>query len=407
MLGRISTPLGAVAVVGTILLSGIFVGPRANTAHADNCLTAPNSSAPTGSRWYYHTDRATQRKCWYLRTLDQPAQHPVAQTTSKATSTNPVSLEKPATASGGAPMSVTPGAGSPPLPHIKMLTVVSSGATDKLVQQDAKQRNTPSITAAPTPEENTSQTGDQATEPARAATIVWPNPPAPRMATAQDPIATSTAAPTEAASTESVRPTSNARAFADDAEDTAQADASTNSTGGTKASAVSESVEMSLVAALGLVVAGFLFRIAMTARRRRIFIDRPESHWMDYRNEHELRDEQQRAGSVHQREELIDDFIDRPEPHWMDDRNEHKLHDRQESVRQWSKKPIHDLRRSVIPTASDYGPRSPFQNHYESQEDPQRKDRISDVANEISKPEDTLEQLRWDLDRLLRSPNVT
>src|SRR5260370_1822810 len=249
MWGRISTPLGAVAVVGTILLSGILVGPRANTAHADNCLTAPKSSAPTGSHWYYHTDRATQRKCWYLGTLDQPAQHPVSQTTSQATPTNPVSLEKPATASGGAPMSVTPGAGSPPLPHIKMLTVVSSGATEKLVQQGAKQRNTTSITSAPTPEEDTSQTGDQATEPARAATIVWPNPPTPRMATAQDPIATPTAAPTEAASTEADRPTSNARASADDAEDTAQADASTNSAVGAKASAFSEPVESALVAA--------------------------------------------------------------------------------------------------------------------------------------------------------------
>jgi hypothetical protein len=166
---------------------------------------------------------------------------------------------------------------------------------------------------------------------------------------------------------------------------------------------------MSLVAALGLVVAGFLFRIAMTARRRRIFIVRPESHWLDYRNEHELRDEQQHAGPVHQREELIDDYIDRPEPRCMDDRNEHKLRDRQQpsgSVWQWDKKPIHDLQRSLIPAASDYRPRRPFRNDYGLQEDPQRRDRDSDVVNEISKPEDMLEQLRRDLDRLLRSPKV-
>src|SRR5260370_5084698 len=147
---RILRLIGSMGFVAMLLAWG--VGPRA--VRADDCLAQPNSSAPEGNHWYYHTDRASQRKCWYLRALDQPAQHPVAQTTSQATPTNPVSLEKPATASGGAPMSVTPGAGSPPLPHIKMLTVVSSGATDKLVQQGAKQRNTTSITAAPTPEEN-------------------------------------------------------------------------------------------------------------------------------------------------------------------------------------------------------------------------------------------------------------
>jgi hypothetical protein len=88
---------------------------------------------------------------------------------------------------------------------------------------------------------------------------------------------------------------------------------------------MSEPVEMSLVAALGLVVAGFLFRIAMKiagARRRRIIVDQPESYWVDDPNEHELRDEQQYAESVHQREELIDEFIDRPESDWMADRNE-------------------------------------------------------------------------------------
>jgi hypothetical protein len=170
-----------------------------------------------------------------------------------------------------------------------MLAVVNSGAADKLVQQPAKQQNTTSITAASAPEESTSQAGVQATEPARAAAIVWPDPPTPPMTTAQDPVANPTAAPTEAAPTESGQPAPVINASADDAEPIAQADASANSTGGAKASAVAEPVEMSLVAALALIVAGFLFRVAM-ARRRRIIIDQSESHWMDDRNEQESRD---------------------------------------------------------------------------------------------------------------------
>jgi hypothetical protein len=170
---RIFRLIGSMGFVAMLFAWG--VGPGA--ARAYDCLTQPNSSAPAGSRWYYHTDRATQRKCWYLRAPNQPAQQPAAQTTSQATPTNPIPLEKPATASGAAPMSVTPDAGTPPQPHIKMLSVVSSGATDKLNQQSAKQRNTSSITTSPAPEESTSQTGVQTTEPARGAAIVWPDPP--------------------------------------------------------------------------------------------------------------------------------------------------------------------------------------------------------------------------------------
>ncbi|MBR0796663.1 hypothetical protein JQ615_14810 [Bradyrhizobium jicamae] len=33
---------------------------------ADNCQPAPKGSAPAGSHWYFHLDRATQKKCWYL-----------------------------------------------------------------------------------------------------------------------------------------------------------------------------------------------------------------------------------------------------------------------------------------------------------------------------------------------------
>ena len=70
------------------------------------------------------------------------------------------------------------------------------------------------------------------------------------------------------------QPTSGARPT-DAAEGTPQANVSTNSPAAANVSVMSEPVEMSLVAALGLVMAGFLFRIAMkiaSARRRRIIV---------------------------------------------------------------------------------------------------------------------------------------
>jgi hypothetical protein len=47
---------------------------EANTALAAvECITEPNREPPEGSHWYYRVDRATDRKCWYLRTLIQGA----------------------------------------------------------------------------------------------------------------------------------------------------------------------------------------------------------------------------------------------------------------------------------------------------------------------------------------------
>ena len=82
MSGRISRLVGSIAVVATLIL-GVPVGVP-NTARADNCLTAPNVSAPQGSRWYYHLDQKAQRKCWYVRASSQPAQHATAHGTSEA-----------------------------------------------------------------------------------------------------------------------------------------------------------------------------------------------------------------------------------------------------------------------------------------------------------------------------------
>lgn len=50
----------------------------ANTKTADTCLSAPKGTAPAGSHWFYHLDRSTKSKCWYLgdaktKTVAKPA----------------------------------------------------------------------------------------------------------------------------------------------------------------------------------------------------------------------------------------------------------------------------------------------------------------------------------------------
>ncbi|WOH48012.1 hypothetical protein [Bradyrhizobium sp. sBnM-33] len=52
---------------------GAEAGKQANQAAADSCLPAPKGATPSGSHWYYRIDRATKRKCWYLREESEKA----------------------------------------------------------------------------------------------------------------------------------------------------------------------------------------------------------------------------------------------------------------------------------------------------------------------------------------------
>jgi hypothetical protein len=55
-------PMIAAGMIGAALTLG------AGTASAAvECLTEPNRDPPEGSHWFYRVDRATDRRCWYLR----------------------------------------------------------------------------------------------------------------------------------------------------------------------------------------------------------------------------------------------------------------------------------------------------------------------------------------------------
>jgi len=188
MSGHIPRPVGSIALVGTLLVSGVGIGVPASIARADHCLSAPNSLAPQGSHWFYQLDWATQRKCWYLRAFRSPAQQAVASATSAGVT--PVhSMLAPsglAPAADGAPMSASPGDTPPPSPHVKTLAVkpkpaeVITATTDKLTQRSAQEGNTaPSLIEAPAPQLSTwPQTNAQAAGSAPAAPVASPAPPA-------------------------------------------------------------------------------------------------------------------------------------------------------------------------------------------------------------------------------------
>ena len=70
-MSKISGPVGAALFVTAILVSGAATGISIDSARADTCLAAPKTAAPGGQHWYFHIDRATRRKCWYLHAAGQ------------------------------------------------------------------------------------------------------------------------------------------------------------------------------------------------------------------------------------------------------------------------------------------------------------------------------------------------
>jgi hypothetical protein len=64
-------PSRIVLHVAIIFLGALgALGVSANISGAAvECITEPKFDPPEGSHWYYHIDRATDRKCWYLLAL--------------------------------------------------------------------------------------------------------------------------------------------------------------------------------------------------------------------------------------------------------------------------------------------------------------------------------------------------
>jgi hypothetical protein len=71
-------PIGTIAFA-SFLASVLGVSVPAKIAFAVDCLTAPKSSAPPNSHWYYRTDRTQDRKCWYLQTDRGPSEQRAVQ----------------------------------------------------------------------------------------------------------------------------------------------------------------------------------------------------------------------------------------------------------------------------------------------------------------------------------------
>jgi hypothetical protein len=71
---------GIIFFGSALLAIGLEVSLPTTTPAADDCVSAPSSSAPPNNHWYYRTDRAQQRKCWYLRADGGPSEQVTVHT---------------------------------------------------------------------------------------------------------------------------------------------------------------------------------------------------------------------------------------------------------------------------------------------------------------------------------------
>jgi hypothetical protein len=404
-----------------------------NIAGADDCLTSPNSAAPEGKRWFYRTDRATQRKCWYLRAPGEATQRTDAQAPSTVAPAKKRSATDNATASAGAPLVM-------PSPSLKPQSAPMSSATtaDRVAQSAPAGNTSPSSRERPAP-----QTGAQAAAPAPAAG-----------STDSPPVATANAAERNVAASgaraDSLRPTVDARAR-DHAEGPARGGVSSANATGMPFSLTGTLFQMFLVVAVGLGVASLLYRVVTAAARRRKIgsdhTDHLEADWIGYQNPQQSSilsmricnaptisgandsEDRQQHRSVYERDQFTDDWHrstiaaandreDQQQQRSIDDRDQFiaELHssqisganDRDDQQKDGSfddrNQFIDDFHRSLISGANNFADRRPQPTDNGWPNSARRAGATSQITEDVSNREDTLAQLRRDLDRLLQ-PN--
>jgi hypothetical protein len=276
---RIPRPIRSIALVFTLFAAGAGIGSvPANIARADDCLTAPNSTTPQGSHWYYRMDWANQRKCWYLRAPGEASQQRASRLRPDAASAAP-SQSTPAPAASTPAAVAQAGDDASPVPHLKILSVkprpapTMSATTDEPVRASAQHGSTaPPISQAPAPQAGASPSSAQRPGPAPTATV-WPDP-TPAMA--------ALAAASDDAGAASLGREADARMSAEPRSAAERAPSTTAAA--TRRPAAETPLEMLLPVALGLVAAGILFRLVMklaAARRGPVIVEYAEPSWVN------------------------------------------------------------------------------------------------------------------------------
>lgn len=167
-------------------LAAVFVA-QTSPAAADDCLAAPKGAAPSGQHWYYHLDKTSKRKCWYLH---------------EATAKTAPAARSPGAARPGAPAENGPSAERTSAPR-DASAQPSGGASNGNPNPSRSDPAAGAITAPASANTITAPPLQPASEPmaAQGAAAPWGAPSAPAPADVQRGPATPDDTPVNAAST--------------------------------------------------------------------------------------------------------------------------------------------------------------------------------------------------------------
>ena len=165
-----------------LLVSGVY-GLPADTAYADDCLTAPTSSASGESQWLNGVYPGNVLKCWYLRALGQPEQKIVAQDSPTAAPARRSQLVRrpPAPTPKAAPpktqIPIARDDGTRPSPGVAASTVKTHPsvlASVTLEQSAEENAHSPSIQQAMVRNSDVPEVDEQALGARSPVRVVWP-----------------------------------------------------------------------------------------------------------------------------------------------------------------------------------------------------------------------------------------
>jgi hypothetical protein len=159
----------SLAFVLLTIISGATTTVTFDLARAGDCLAAPSSPAPKGIHWYYHLNRATQQKCWYVRSSEKQHRHATVQTTSADAAMPPTNGEQ--LGSSGA-RDIDRSSGQPEPSTAAIQEPASSTTLSGSASQPSPPENRQAATA---PQENA--LSDANGQPTVPTAVVWPDPP--------------------------------------------------------------------------------------------------------------------------------------------------------------------------------------------------------------------------------------
>jgi hypothetical protein len=165
-----------ILLVSMVLATAALAATSASAAPAaDECLAQPKGPPPAGKHWYYRTNRAVQRKCWYLG--DEGETIVAAPPSKQSASAAPVDRDQkidrqPPAANARAELIDEPRVEQPPAP-----ITLPQPETTQTAPDAATARN--SVVASRWPDPSSADSTDRATmvsDPAPAPRIETPAP---------------------------------------------------------------------------------------------------------------------------------------------------------------------------------------------------------------------------------------